>query len=171
MTQEIINAEATLETINSEVDHNLDYPEAISIDLSRAASEATATKKVNVVPSKNRLAADVMDRSFEGSMNPWKLPRFYRNNVDGITAVEVIRGYDVCLVHTPNHVDSGCDEKVKSRGLCHRHIGSVRGKVSSGTYTWEVLEASHAVLPGKRRAEKNDIFSLNDYLLTMTTKE
>jgi hypothetical protein len=132
------------------------------------AAEPEAASVVPVTPSRYRLKADAFDRSAAGSMSPWKLPRYYVSSPDGKALVEKIRGFDVCLVHMPNNPQAGCDEPVKSRGLCNRHIASMRGKVSQGLFTWDILEANHKALPGRKRSTNDDIFSLNDFLLDIT---
>ena len=160
--------EVTLENINESnlVDEN-GYP--VAIDLARAAAERVAFDAEKDVPSKYRNAADAMDSKLSNGINPWKLPRFYVTNVDG-TRTEVIRGFDKCLLSNPDKPSVGCNEPVKSRGLCARDKTRLAGKVASGSHDWAYYESIGACLPGARKTAREDAFSMSDYLTTLEAR-
>lgn len=128
------------------------------------------SEDIKIIASKYRLLAEKIEKDWESSGNPGKLPRLYFDgNEDGdAVKIEKIRGFDLCIVHSATDPYLGCEEKVQRRGLCASHYASINYRVKiKELVTWEKLEDAHKVLPIKQRAFARSPISAQDYILDL----
>lgn len=129
--------------------------------------------EIVVNASKYRVAADQLDAVYARSVNPTPVIRLQVPTADNPNYYnEIIRGFDICLVHVPNMPHVGCSEKVKSRGLCETHLGQLRSQVSKELTTWDQCEAAHLSIPGKNtKTKRSDFIDIKTWLLPVTVAQ